>query len=173
MTKVTLYLDGVPGQKGRPQFARTAGGVRTFSRAKTVRYETRLRQEGQRLWPFAPMTEPIKLTVTAVFPIAASWPKWRRALAALGKLWHVGKPDLDNVIKIAGDGLNGVLWVDDSQVCWLEAKKFYGESPGLWLSVEQLDDTGGVSRDAGALTEIAGDGEGEGHAGQGDDDPPL
>lgn len=144
MDKVVIYLDGVPGQKGRPQFARTKTGVRTFSRAKTVKYETRLTDAGKRVWSWAPMLCPVKLTVTAVFPIAPSWPKWRRVLAALGKLWHVGRPDLDNVIKIACDGLNEVIWKDDGQVCWIVARKFYGEAPGLWLEIETLDDTGGV-----------------------------
>lgn len=130
--------------------ARTATGIRTFSRPKTIAYETRLKNEGNRVWPFDPWTCPVKLTVTACFPIAQSWPKWRRALAALGKLWHVGKPDLDNVIKIACDGLNDAVWHDDTQVCWIVAKKFYGVTPGLWLEIEQLDDTGGVTADAGA-----------------------
>lgn len=156
MDRLVIYLDGEPGRKERPQFARTSGGVRTFSRAKTVKYESRLRDAGKRVWTFAPMTEPIKLTITAVFPIAVSWPKWRRVLAALGKLWHVGKPDLDNVIKIACDGLNEVIWKDDAQVCWIVARKFYGEAPGLWLEVDMLDDTGGVTGLTGA-SEVEGD----------------
>lgn len=154
--KIHVYVDGVPGQKGRPQFARHAGGVRTFSRAKTVRYEMQLQDAGRRVWSFAPLLCPIKLSITAVFPSAKSWPKWRRVLAALGKLWHVGKPDLDNVIKIACDGLNEVIWKDDSQVCWIEARKFYGDAPGLWLEIEMLDDTGALTEESEA-SDDAGD----------------
>jgi Holliday junction resolvase RusA-like endonuclease len=143
MDPILIYLDGVPGSKQRPQFARHSGGVRTFSRPKTIKYEARLADAGRDAWPFSPLLCPIKLTLTAVFPVAVSWPKWRRALASLGKLWHVGKPDLDNAIKIACDGLNDVVWHDDSQVCWIDAKKFYGDTPGMWLSIETLDDTGG------------------------------
>lgn len=144
MDRLVIYLEGEPGRKERPQFARHAGGVRTFSRPKTVRYEARLASEGRRMWSFPPVLVPVKLTVTAVYPIAPSWPKWKRALAALSKLWHVGRPDLDNIIKIACDGLNDVIWKDDSQVCWIVARKFYGPQPGLWLEVEMLDDTGGI-----------------------------
>lgn len=147
MTELRIYLDGVPGSKGRPQFARTAGGVRTFSRAKTVRYEERLAAVGRDAWPFEPVTCPVKLSVVAVFPIAKSWPKWRRVLAAVSRLWHVGRPDMDNIIKIACDGLNGVVWHDDGQVCWIhDCRKMYGDTPGLWLTIEMLDDT-----DKGAL----------------------
>lgn len=156
MALVTIYLDGVPGRKERPQFARTASGVRTFSRPKTLRYEARLKDAGKAAWGWTPMSEPIKLTLTAVFPITQSWPKWRRVLAALGKLWHVGRPDIDNIVKVAFDGLNEVVWKDDAQVCWLIARKFYGETPGLWLEIETLDDTGGVAEHTGA-SDAAGD----------------
>jgi Holliday junction resolvase RusA-like endonuclease len=161
MSEIKLYLDGVPGQKGRPQFARTSGGVRTFSRAKTVLYEARLKAVGRDVWSFAPLECPIKLTLVAVFPIAKSWPKWRRVLAAIGKLWHVGKPDLDNVIKIACDGLNEIIWKDDSQVCWIEARKQYGEVTGLWLTIETIDDTGAHADDARARALEASQGDPE------------
>lgn len=150
MDKISIYLDGVPGTKGRPQFARTSSGVRTFSRTKTIKYEARLKEVGRAAWPFPPVSYPIRLTIVAVFPIAKSWPKWQRALAAIGKLWHVGRPDLDNVIKIACDGLNDVIWKDDGQVCDLRARKQYGETTGLWLTIEFLDDTGAHAALAGA-----------------------
>ena len=150
MTQIMIYLDGVPERKARPQFARTKSGVRTFSRPATVAYEARLADAGRKVWPFAPLDCPIKLTLTAVFPPQVGFPKWKKLLAALSKLWHVGRPDLDNVIKIACDGLNDVIWKDDGQVCWIDAKKFYGESPGLWLAIDQLDDTGGVAAPTGA-----------------------
>lgn len=145
MDRLVIYLDGEPGRKERPQFARHGSGVRTFSRPKTVRYEARLAAEGRRLWGWAPILAPIKLTVTAVYPIAPSWPKRRRLLAAAAKLWHVGRPDIDNIVKIAMDGLNEVIWKDDSQICWLVARKFYGPTPGLWLEIDVLDDTGGIA----------------------------
>lgn len=150
MAQVTIYLEGVPERKERPQFARTKTGVRTFTRGKTRDYEARLKSAGEKAWPFAPMDCPIRLTVTAVFPPQVSFPKWKKALAAIGQLWHVGRPDIDNVIKIAMDGLNDVIWKDDAQICWLVAKKFYGPSPGLWLEVDTLDDTGGVAARTGA-----------------------
>jgi Holliday junction resolvase RusA-like endonuclease len=36
------------------------------------------------------------------------------------------RPDLDNFIKIL-DALNGVFWVDDSQIIRIDATKQYGE----------------------------------------------
>lgn len=149
MTKIVIRLDGVPGVKGRPQVARTKTGVRVFSRTKTISYESRLRDAGKDAWPWAPLLCPIKMTLVAVFPIAQSWPKWKRVLAALKGIWHTQRPDLDNIIKIAGDGLNETVWADDGQVCHIDARKQFGEHPALWLTIETIDDIGGDLNDGG------------------------
>lgn len=38
-------------------------------------------------------------------------------------LWNQGRRDLDNLIKLVLDGLNGVAWLDDSQVNEIKARK--------------------------------------------------
>ncbi len=47
----------------------------------------------------------------------------------------ITRPDLDNLVKAVKDALNGVLWRDDSQVIELEAKKIYGNPPGVEIEV--------------------------------------
>ena len=39
------------------------------------------------------------------------------------------KTDLDNLVKTVLDGLNGVAWDDDEQVCELEASKMHAGDP--------------------------------------------
>ena len=41
------------------------------------------------------------------------------------------KPDIDNVMKIVLDALNGVAYKDDSRVVRVEAQKIYGDIPRL------------------------------------------
>ena len=71
-----------------------------------------------------PFEGPVKVTAFATFAIPASWSKKRKAEAR----FHTGKPDADNIAKAIGDGLNGILWRDDSQVSICIVAKVYGES---------------------------------------------
>ena len=52
------------------------------------------------------------------------WFDWLCGVA-LGVSRPVGKPDADNLAKLYLDGLNGVAWLDDSQVATLVAVKRY------------------------------------------------
>lgn len=59
---------------------------------------------------------PVALSARFILPIPASWSKGKQAAIAVGPGFHTAKPDLDNLIKGIKDPLNGVVWVDDSQV---------------------------------------------------------
>ena len=49
------------------------------------------------------------------------------------------KHDIQNCLKIELDTLNGFIYEDDSQVCYIEMKKFYQKSePSLVLKIEEL-----------------------------------
>ena len=38
---------------------------------------------------------------------------------------HTGKPDIDNIAKAVLDALNGIAYEDDSQICKVDASKWY------------------------------------------------
>ena len=47
------------------------------------------------------------------------------------------KPDVDNFIKSTLDALNGIIWVDDSQVVEIGARKFYApQDVGVGVTIE-------------------------------------
>lgn len=48
------------------------------------------------------------------------------------------KPDLDNVIKIILDGLNGLAYGDDKQVVELKALKCYAKEPFVLIQIEEM-----------------------------------
>lgn len=52
-----------------------------------------------------------------------------------------GRGDVSNFVKSLEDALNGVCWVDDSQVVRVEAEKFYAEKngkPRIHVRVEEV-----------------------------------
>jgi len=128
-------VPGTPVAKGRPRVTTRNGFARTYTPQKTVAYEGLIALAAQTAMSGSPQyAGPVSLTVTATFPIPSSWSKRRQADA----LWHTGKPDGDNILKAVGDGLNGVVWKDDSQVASARIIKRYGAIPGLTVEVAPL-----------------------------------
>lgn len=85
------------------------------------------------------LVDPLRISVQFVFARPGRLtrkkdPAWRLPMAA--------KPDIDNLLKAVLDGLNGVVWADDRQVCQVaDASKWYaatGESPQTTVLVERL-----------------------------------
>lgn len=85
-----------------------------------------------------PLLGPVAITVLAVLPIAKSWTKLDKAAALSGYKLPVGRPDLDNVVKLILDGCNGIVWGDDSQVTQTISRKIYGDTPRTVLTVEEM-----------------------------------
>ena len=121
--QVTIVMYGTPIPKGRPRFTRTG---RTYTPAKTKAAEINM----QAAWLLTagnkrkPHAGPVSIEYRAYFVPPASWPKWKREAALDGHLLHTTKPDWDNLAKTI-DGLNGVAWLDDSQVFHAIATKHY------------------------------------------------
>ena len=52
---------------------------------------------------------------------------------------HVSTPDLSNLIKLAEDALNGIVWHDDSFIAKLTCTKFYGPRPSTIFMIKNLE----------------------------------
>ena len=121
---ITIDVPGQPVAKGRPRFTR--GGF-AYTPAKTARYEQRVRAAALRVMDGSPPLEgPIALRLMFNMEVPKSWPKKKRADAFSGKVLPISRPDIDNICKCVIDGLNGVLFKDDSQITDLIASKRYG-----------------------------------------------
>lgn len=108
LSEFTLCLPGDPVPKGRP---RVYNG-HAITPKRTVRAEERLFAEFRLKYPQAkPFQCPVRLE-------AEFW------------MSHRGRPDLDNLLKLVLDSLNGVAYVDDAQVVESHASK---RMPDLWV----------------------------------------
>jgi Holliday junction resolvase RusA-like endonuclease len=56
-----------------------------------------------------------------------------------GELLPSKKPDIDNVLKIVLDALNGVAYKDDSKVVSVSGKKIYSDEPKLVIEMKGSD----------------------------------
>lgn len=136
--KVEFTVTGIPKAKGRPRFARTPKGVRTFTPKETVNYETWVRtcwleQSGTTI----PNDVPIALTVRAFFPIPSSFSKKKKE--QLEGQPHCKLPDLDNCVKSVCDGLQGYVFENDSKIYRIIAEKFYSSDPRVEVTMETID----------------------------------
>ena len=79
------------------------------------------------------MTGPIRLTAKFYFQIPPS----RQRRLKEGDL-HSQKPDLSNCVKAIEDGMNEVVYTDDSQVTQHVTGKFWSLTPRAEIEVETL-----------------------------------
>ena len=127
---VTFTVPGRLKGKARPKvyFRDKSGRPLPFPRAvtpaDTVKAELSLAQIASQAMSQAglrPMLGAVSLTVSMRMMPAPSWTKKKLAAAH----YVTGKPDFDNVLKLIGDALNGVVWKDDSQIAQIAMVRYY------------------------------------------------
>lgn len=131
-------VPGPPVSKGRPRATTRHGRVRLVTPEQTERGEAWVRhcwldQVGQTLFTVA-----LHVEIEVVLGVPRSWSRFRQQQAFKGHVRPTRKPDLDNTAKACLDALNGIAWLDDSQVDRLLVVKRYarqGEGEGVRLTV--------------------------------------
>lgn len=133
MSMVYFFVPGKVQGKTRPRFSSRSGTV--YTPGKTKSYERQIAEayEAQRGPCFKGA---VMVTVDAIFPIPKSWTRAKKADAMKGKLTP-GKPDIDNILKVVLDGLNGIAYEDDKQVVTVQCRKTYSTDlvPGIGVHV--------------------------------------
>lgn len=129
---VSLYISGQPIAKGRPEFTTRGGKPRGITPEKTRAYERMVAAAAASKGPWE-MTGPLRVEVVAVFARP-------QRIKADGRTPHDKRPDLDNVLKSAIDGL--ACHFDDGQVVEVRAWKFYaarGEEPHTTIVISGVE----------------------------------
>lgn len=113
--------------KGKPMFFKSKEAS-----AASGTYETLLAFHK----PRNPVTGPVELFVTFVFPYLQGEPKKNRIK---GLIWKTTKPDTDNMVKLLKDSMTAVnFFGDDAQVCDERVRKVYGEKPRIEVAWREL-----------------------------------
>lgn len=130
---IRIEIGGKPEAKGRGRVGKLADGRATvFTPAHTRKYETRVRDAAYAAMEGRPPLEgAIFLEMKVYLPVPNSMAKKYVALALAGDIRPLTKPDIDNYVKSAMDGLNTIVFKDDNQVVALHAEKLYGAIPRM------------------------------------------
>ncbi len=124
---VNFMVEGTPVPKGRPRFARRGKFVSTYSPKTTVDYETKVSEAARlAMGSSNPLQTPVGAYIYITLPIPASYSKKRIQACLSGEERPTKKSDIDNFCKAIFDGMNGIVFLDDSQVVSLHSTKVYG-----------------------------------------------
>lgn len=129
---IKLEIPGEPCAKQRPRVCKWG----TYTPAKTVAYETLIKE----LFIISKQQKiegALFLMLHAYIGIPKSDSKKIRAMKISGEIMPTKKPDIDNLIKILGDALNGLAYDDDAQIVKIIAVKRYSENPRLTVYIAQ------------------------------------
>lgn len=146
MRAVMFHVPGKPQGKARAKTYRNknTGFTTTVTPDKTVLYENLIKDQylnackGQYLERGLPVT----LRIVARFLPPKSASKKRTLDMLEGRELPLKKPDMDNIIKVVADALNGVAYHDDTQIILIAAKKVYSALEGLDITVEEYKSEG-------------------------------
>jgi len=138
---VTFMVEGTPVPKGRPRFARRGKFVSTYSPKTTVDYESKVSESAKlAMGASEPLETPLAAYIYITLPVPASYSKKRTQACLSGQERPTKKSDIDNYCKAIFDGMNGIVFVDDSLIVSLHATKVYGTIGMVEVMIkEELD----------------------------------
>ena len=84
----------------------------------------------------------LELEVYAFLECPKSWSKKKRLEKVRSFDGATSRPDIDNIIKLVMDGLNGVAYRDDAQVTTISAwKTYYEAEPRVQVKISEIINT--------------------------------
>jgi len=119
-------VPGKPKGKGRPRFGNGRAYTDQATRAAEEAWQWAWRAGGRRM-----VVGHFGLAVEVVHQSP------KRPTAPYPK-----RPDLDNVVKLVADALNGMAWTDDALCQSMRATKVYGPAPMVVLEWWPIPDAG-------------------------------
>lgn len=133
---VVFTIEGTPVPKGRPRFARRGNFVQTYTDAKTLSYEQIVANASKKaMGSTEPLEGAISLYLYVRLPIPKSYSKKVTEGCLSGLVRPTKRSDIDNFTKSLMDGMNGIVFKDDSQVVDLHVRKIYSAVPGVDVCV--------------------------------------
>jgi Holliday junction resolvase RusA-like endonuclease len=135
---VTFNVEGNPVGKQRARYAKRGNFVQAYTPEKTRSYEALIKDAArQAMGSSSPLDTPVSLYLYIRVQIPASATKKRLQAIASGDEKPTKKPDASNILKSVEDGMNGVVYKDDSQIVNIHVTKVYSSQAGVDICVKE------------------------------------
>jgi len=139
---ISFTIPLTPTGQMRPRFSSQGKFKRAYKAEKQERREVNALFYIQDIAPPKPLSGPLSVRVLYYMPRPKSHYGTGKNSTVLKKnapLYHVFKPDIDNLNKFVYDILNKLIWLDDSQVCIETSEKIYSVNPRTEVYIEVLN----------------------------------
>ena len=131
MERLCFFVEGDPVPKGRGRIMSSGNKRWAVTPARTRMYESAVRETAEACMHSRPGPYDGPLYVRMTFHLPRP--------ATVTRLWPFVKPDLDNLAKSVLDGLNGVVFRDEAQVCCMDLVKHYADArAGVNVEITEL-----------------------------------
>ena len=138
---VTFKVDANPVGKQRARYVKRGNFVSTYTPEKTRTYETLIRDAAiEAMGTSEPLETPVTLYLYIRVPIPKSYSKKKLKACLNGMDQPIKKPDASNILKSVEDGMNGIVYTDDSQIINLHVTKVYSTLAGVDVCVKECLD---------------------------------
>ncbi len=143
--KIKILGIPMPKQSVRSRIAKTKTGQQFIKHYQPEKVKTNERNfafdaKSQLPKGFTPFTGGVSVKATFIFPPLKQFTKEKlKRLESGEKIHKTTKPDLhDNLMKLTIDSLNGIVFLDDSQIAKVESEKIFGFVPCIELEFKEL-----------------------------------
>lgn len=130
-----LRIYGNPVAQGRPRAFRRGNYVGMYDPEKSKSWKNDVKWQAIQQKPQL-LEGAVKMNLKFILE--------RPKSLAKSVIYHVKRPDLDNLVKAIKDALRGICYKDDSQIVELAAEKIYTRkdhemygNPGVFLEIEE------------------------------------
>ncbi len=143
--KVSFFVSGIPapgGSKTAFRHNKTGKIIVRDSCERNKSWRERVAWTAREEYQREPMKGPLSILAEFTMPRPKShYGTGRNAgrVRDCAPSGHTVKPDATKLWRAAEDALTGILWADDAQIVKQVVIKQYGERPGLWIGVEEVD----------------------------------
>ena len=135
---VTFKVDANPVGKQRARYVKRGNFVQAYTPEKTRTYEALIKDAAkQAMGVSEPLETPVSLYLYIRVPIPASATKKRLKAISDGSEKPIKKPDASNILKSVEDGMNSVVYKDDSQIVNIHVTKVYSSVPGVDVCIKE------------------------------------